>query len=67
MKVAKLVLASILVRVIVDDSATDEQIVDAAKAKVIDKAKNELYENIEEIMDDKEVPFGKAASDFDQN
>lgn len=63
MKVAKMVLASLLVRVIVDEDATATQIADAAKPKFVETLEHALYENIEEIMEDKEMPFGALATD----
>ena len=46
-----------MTRVVVDDNATDEQIVEAARSKFIDKVTNELHENLEDIVDDKECPY----------
>jgi hypothetical protein len=56
-KVVKLVYVSLMTRVVVDDNATDEQIVEAARSKFIDKVTNELFENLEDIVDDKECPY----------
>jgi len=57
MKVAKLVRASFTRRVIVNKNATEEEIIEATKQILIDTIKNELSEHIEEIVDDKEVPY----------
>lgn len=62
-KVAKLVTISLMTRVIVDENATDEQIMDAAKPKFIEKIKEEALENLEDIVDDTECPFGAFYSD----
>ena len=57
-KVAKLVTISLMTRVIVDENATDEQIVEAAKSKFIEKINNEALENLEDIVEDTECPYG---------
>lgn len=57
MKVAKLVCVSLMTRVIVDENATDEQILEKSKANFIEKISTELGENLESITDDEEVPF----------
>lgn len=65
-KVAKLVIVSLLTRVIVEDTATDEEIVAQAKSGFQAKLdNNELMENLEEITDDKEAPFGTFEFDKD--
>lgn len=57
-KVAKLVTVSLMTRVIVDEDATDEQILDAAKPRFQAKLdNNELMDNLEEIYDDDECPY----------
>lgn len=61
--VAKLVYVSLVTRVVVDENATDEQIVEASKSKFIDKVNTELMENLEEIIDDEECPYD---SEFDK-
>jgi hypothetical protein len=63
-KVAKLVVVSFITRVIVDENATDMEIIEAAKPRILEKIhKNEIGENLEEIMDDKECPFGTMPED----
>ena len=57
-KVAKLVLVSLMTRVVVDENATDEQILDAARPNFIEKVNTELGENLEEITNDTECPYG---------
>jgi len=54
--VAKLVYFSFVTRVLVEDDATDAEIVDAAKKNIKLKVKHELHENLEEIIDDIECP-----------
>jgi hypothetical protein len=56
-KVAKLVCVSLMTRVVVDEDATEEQIIDAAKHRFIDKLNTEIDENIESIEDDEECPY----------
>ena len=56
-RVAKLVYVSLVTRVIVDEDATDEQIVEAAKHRFVDKIQTELGENLEDIVDDTECPY----------
>lgn len=54
-----------MTRVIVDEDATYEQILDAAKSNFLDKINNnELMENLEEIVDDNECPCGTFHKDF---
>jgi hypothetical protein len=62
-KVAKIVCVSLMTRVIVDENATDEQIVELAKGKFIEKIEGELLENLEEIYDDEECPIGTFEED----
>lgn len=53
MKVAKLVMVSLMTRVIVDEGSTDEQILEKAKARFQAKLdNNELMDNLESIEDD---------------
>lgn len=62
-KVAKIVCVSLMTRVVVDENATDEQIVELAKGKFKEKIEGELLENLEEIYDDEECPFGTFKDD----
>lgn len=62
-KVAKLVHFSFITRVIVDAKATDEDIVDLVKPKIVDKVENELSEHLEAIVEDAECPFGTLDTD----
>lgn len=64
MKVAKLVYFSLMTRVIVDENATDEEIVKACYPNIQAKLNNnELGENLESIEDDEELPYGEAFED----
>jgi hypothetical protein len=64
MKVAKLVMVSLMTRVIVDENATDDEIIAASYQGFQDKLDNrELGDNLEEIRDDDECPCGTFKSD----
>ncbi len=66
-KKALLVYFSLLVRVVVDENATEDDIIAAAYPKVQDKIDNrELGDNLEEVKDDEEVPFGEAPDDKEE-
>lgn len=60
---AKLVYTSFLTRVVVDDNATDEQIIDMARPKLVEQVRTELTENLEEIVDDEECPYDSSFDD----
>jgi len=62
-KVAKLVYMSMVTRVIVDEDATEDQIIQASKDSFVEKVLNELGENLEEIVDDEEVPYDPEGID----
>jgi hypothetical protein len=65
MKVAKLVYLSLMTRVIVDENATYEDIVEAVRPNFRESINDTaLGENIEEIIDDEEIPFGELDSDI---
>jgi len=66
-KIAKLVIVSLVTRVIIDKNATPEEVV--AKAKQGFQAKldnNELMDNLEEIREDVEIPFGTILQDAEE-
>ncbi len=56
-KAAKLVYASLRVRVIVDSNASKDSIIEAAKAKMCCVIREDLGDNIEDIVDDIECPY----------
>jgi hypothetical protein len=62
-KVAKIVCVSLMTRVIVDENATDEEIVNVAKDNFKKKVEGELMDNLEEIYDDEECPIGTFEDD----
>jgi hypothetical protein len=57
MKKAMLVAVSLMTRVIVDDKATYDEIVQATKSRFHDIVENDLGENIEWIEPDYECPY----------
>jgi len=60
MKVAKLVEASLVVRVIVDENATDDDIIAASRPKFVDLCdSNCLGDNVIGWNDDEECPATK--------
>lgn len=63
-KVAKLATVSFMTRVVVNENATNEEILNAARPKFAEKVATELGENLEEIVDDEECPFGVLLGDF---
>ena len=68
MRVAKLVMVSLMTRVIVDDNLTEEQeleeIAEQARAAFVDKIMNDgIGAHLESIEDDEECPFGTFESD----
>lgn len=57
-KVAKLVEFSLMVRVVVDENATEDEIIAASYPKVQDKIDNrELGDNLASIEADEEMPY----------
>jgi len=58
-KVAKLVYVSLVTRVVVDENATEQEIMEAAIPKLSEKLMDEPFEHLEEIVDDIECPFDK--------
>jgi hypothetical protein len=63
-KVAKLVMVSLMTRVIVDENATEDQIIAASYKGFQAKIDNrELGDNLESIEDDEELPYGEAPED----
>lgn len=63
-KVAKLVAYSFMTRVVVDEDATDDQIIQASKRMIKLKVQDELGENLESIEDDEECPIGTFDTDL---
>jgi hypothetical protein len=61
--VAKLVSVSLMTRVIVDENASEFEILELAGIKLSEKIQNELTEHLESIEDDIECPYDP---DFDE-
>jgi rubrerythrin len=59
-KIAKLVYFMFVTRVVVEDTATDEEMIEASKPSMLEKVKNELSENLDMIQDDLEVPYNPS-------
>ncbi len=57
MKVAKLVSVSVMTRVIVENTASDEEIMEVALIKLSENLMNSPNENVDEIKDDTECPY----------
>jgi hypothetical protein len=62
-KVAKLVTVTMTTRIIVDENATEEQIIELASIKMSEKIQEEFNQNIESIQDDTECPYD---AEFDE-
>jgi hypothetical protein len=65
-KVAKLVRVMITTRIIVDDNASEEEIMEIALPRLLDNLYtivDNAFENIEEIVDDTEVPYDPDMDD----
>jgi hypothetical protein len=56
-KVAKLVAVSFITRVVVDDTMSDEEILESCKESLKEKVNFELSENLEYIEDDEDCPY----------
>lgn len=68
MKRAKLVTLDIMVRVIVEHDATEDEILEAARLKARDTIMHDsLADHLLDIRDDTEVPFGTIPQDYSQN
>lgn len=62
-KVAKLVMVSMMTRIVVEENATDEQMLEASKPAFLMKINTEIGEHLERIIDDTECPFGTFDED----
>ena len=63
MKVAKLVRVMITTRIIVDDNASEKEIMEIALPRLLDNLYTNAFENIEEIVDDTEVSYDPDMDD----
>jgi hypothetical protein len=64
-KVAKLVYVTMVTRVVVDEGASDEEILRKAKPRLAFKVANELGVHVDEITPDEEMPYDPSSDDFD--
>jgi hypothetical protein len=63
MKKAHLVYVSMATRVVVDENATEQDIIKLANAQIINNIiADGIFENVEEVLEDNECPYD---SDFD--
>jgi hypothetical protein len=63
MKKAHLVYVSMATRVVVDENATEQDIIKLANAKIINNIiADGIFENVEEVLEDDECPYD---ADFD--
>jgi hypothetical protein len=63
MKKAHLVYVSMATRVVVDENATEQEIIKLANAKIINNIiADGIFENVEEVLEDDECPYD---ADFD--
>lgn len=56
-KVAKLVSISLMTRVVVEDTATEEEILTLTRPRFIEKIRTDLEDNIISIENDTECPY----------
>lgn len=63
-KVAKLVTITLTTRVVVDENATENDIMTLALPRLTDKLINEPFEHLEEIIDDVEVPYDHLYDEY---
>jgi len=56
-KVAKLVYVSLVTRVIVDENATEQEIMELAVPKLSENLMDSPFEHLEDIIDDLECPY----------
>jgi hypothetical protein len=61
-KVAKLVTITMKTRIIVDEDASEVEIIEQASIKMSEKIQHEFNENLESICEDTECPYDP---DFD--
>lgn len=63
-KVAKLVTITMKTRIIVDENATEEEIIEKASIKMSEKIQEEFSENLESICDDTECPYDHLYDEY---
>jgi hypothetical protein len=63
-KVAKLVYVSLMTRVVVDENATEQEIMELAIPKLLENFMDSPFENLDDITDDLECPFEEEYLDI---
>lgn len=63
-KVAKLVTITMKTRVIVDENATELEIIEKASIRMSEKIQEEFNENLESICDDEECPYDPLYDEY---
>lgn len=64
-KVAKLVRVSLVTRVIVDENATEQEIMELAVPKLSENFMDSPFDNLDEIVDDTECPYEETEEYID--
>jgi hypothetical protein len=62
-KVAKLVTITMTTRVIVDENASESDVIEQASIKMSEKIQHEFNENLESICEDTECPYDPEYDD----
>jgi len=62
-KVAKLVCISLMTRVIVEDTLTEEEVIEKARYNFKCILDDSLHENVESVEEDEECPYGSFKTD----
>jgi len=65
MKIAKLVYAALLVRVIVEDTASEQDILELAIPKLSEALMDSPHQHIEKIIDDTECPYVEEVDTYE--
>jgi hypothetical protein len=66
-KKAVIVTAEVSTRIIVDEDATDDEIAKAAKKNLLKNLDADYADNITDISDDIEMPYGEMSSDYNED
>lgn len=66
-KKAVIVTAEVSTRIIVDEDATEDEIAKAAKKNLLSNLDADYADNITDISDDIEMPYGEMSSDYKED
>lgn len=66
-KKAVIVTAEVSTRIIVDEDATDDEIAKAAKKNLLRNLNADYADNITDISNDIDLPYGEMSSDFNED